>query len=142
MNQGLLVLEPHLGSSGEEKAGTVLMGTVQGDMHDIGKNMVAIMLRGVGFRVVDLGINVTRDEFIRQVREVKPDILGLSALLTTTMPEMKQILLRLKEEGLRDALKVMVGGAPVNQRYADEIGADGYAADAGRAVDLARRLLA
>jgi methylmalonyl-CoA mutase cobalamin-binding domain/chain len=141
MNEGLLELEPHLGSSGGQEAETVLIGTVQGDMHDIGKNMVAIMLRGVGFRVVDLGINVTRDEFIRQVRELRPDILGISALLTTTMPEMKQILLRLKEEGLRDSLKVMVGGAPVNQRYADDIGADGYAADAGQAIDLARRLI-
>ncbi|MEW5722442.1 MAG: cobalamin-dependent protein [Thermodesulfobacteriota bacterium] len=142
MNQGLLFLEPHLALETTKTSGKVLIGTVQGDMHDLGKNMVTIMLRGVGFKVVDLGVNVARDEFLRQVREHQPDILGISALLTTTMPEMKNILVRLEEEGLRDRLKVLVGGAPVNQRFADDIGADGYAADAGEAVDLARRLMA
>jgi corrinoid protein of di/trimethylamine methyltransferase len=139
MNEGLTVLEPYLEESGRRSAGKVLIGTVQGDMHDIGKNMVAIMLRGVGFEVVDLGINVSTDEFIRQVREHQPEVLALSALLTTTMAEMRTIIRRLKEEG--PEVKVIVGGAPVNQHYASEISADGYAANAGEAIDVVRGLL-
>jgi 5-methyltetrahydrofolate--homocysteine methyltransferase len=118
----------------------VLIGTVSGDLHDIGKNMVAIMLRGVGFEIKDVGINVTTEEFVRQVRDYDPAVLGLSALLTTTMPEMRKVIDALGEAGLRDKVKVLVGGAPVNQRFADEIGADAYAPDAGAAVEVVKRL--
>ena len=121
--------------------GKVLMGTVKGDIHDIGKNMVVTMLRGVGFEVEDLGINIRVEEFVNKVAELKPGILGLSALLTTTMPEMKKIINALTESGLRDKVKVMVGGAPVNEIYARQIGADGYAADAGESVEIAKQLL-
>jgi 5-methyltetrahydrofolate--homocysteine methyltransferase len=110
-------------------------------MHDIGKNMVAIMLRGLGFEIKDLGINTPRQRIVEQVSEWRPDILGLSALLTTTMPEMKKTIDSLEEKGLRNSVKVMVGGAPVNQKYATDIGADGYAPDAGEAVTLAKRLI-
>jgi corrinoid protein of di/trimethylamine methyltransferase len=141
MNQGLVILEPHLSQDAKDRGGRILIGTVAGDMHDIGKNMVAIMLRGVGFEVRDIGINVARDEFIRQVEEFKPDILALSALLTTTMPEMKSVIEAIGEAGLRDSLKIMVGGAPINDKFAREIGADGYGRDAGQAVETARSLL-
>ena len=138
MNEGLKVLEPHLSEDQKKKAGKIVLGTVKGDLHDIGKNMVAMMLRGIGFEVVDLGINVPVEEFLRQVGEAKPDILGLSALLTTTMPEMKKVIQGLEKGGLRKNVKVMIGGAPVNQRFAQEIGADGYGHDAAAAVDLAK----
>lgn len=141
MNQGLEVLEPHLGGQRVERSGLVLIGTVRGDLHDIGKNMVATMLRGVGFQVIDLGVNVSTERFVGEVEATKPDILGLSALLTTTMPEMAQVIQALKAKGLRDTLKVMVGGAPVNEKFARHIGADGYAQDAGEAVDLAEKLM-
>jgi len=142
MNEGLSVLEPHLSSSGRQARGKALIGTVQGDLHDIGKNMVIIMLRGVGFDVVDLGINVSADDFLRKVAEEKPHILGLSALLTTTMPQMKKVIEGLAKTGLRDKVRVMVGGAPVSPTFARQIGADGYAADAGEAVEVAKRLVA
>jgi methylmalonyl-CoA mutase cobalamin-binding domain/chain len=141
MNQALLVLEPHLAGGKREAPRRVLIGTVSGDLHDIGKNMVAVMLRGVGFEIRDAGINVTAQEFVRQVRQFGPEVLGLSALLTTTMPEMGRVIDALAEAGLRDKVKVIVGGAPVNQRFADEIGADAYAPDAGTAVDVVKRLL-
>jgi len=141
MNEALLVLEPYLAKEKKEVSGKIIVGTVRGDLHDIGKNMVVTMLRGVGFEVTDLGINVKSDEFVDKVAELKPDALGLSALLTTTMPEMKKIINALKERGLRDKVKVMVGGAPVNQKFAREIGADGYAADAGASVGLAKELI-
>jgi 5-methyltetrahydrofolate--homocysteine methyltransferase len=140
MNQALLVLEPHLAGGKREAGSRVLIGTVSGDLHDIGKNMVVIMLRGVGFEIRDVGINVTTEEFVREVREFEPEILGLSALLTTTMPEMRNVIDALAEAGLRDRVKVLVGGAPVNQRFADEIGADAYAPDAGASVEVAKRL--
>jgi 5-methyltetrahydrofolate--homocysteine methyltransferase len=114
---------------------------VKGDLHDIGKNMVAMMLRGIGFEVVDLGINVETEEFVRQVKVQAPHILGLSALLTTTMPEMKKVIQGLEKAGLRKTLKIMVGGAPVNQRFAREIGADGCGHDAAAAVDLAKEFM-
>jgi 5-methyltetrahydrofolate--homocysteine methyltransferase len=142
MNAGLAVLEPHLSASGRLARGKALIGTVQGDLHDIGKNMVIIMLRGVGFDVVDLGINVSADDFVRKVVEEKPHILGLSALLTTTMPQMKRVIEGLAKAGLRDKVKVMVGGAPVSPTFARQIGADGYAADAGEAVEVAKELVA
>jgi 5-methyltetrahydrofolate--homocysteine methyltransferase len=141
MNQALLILEPHLAGEKREAGHRVLIGTVSGDLHDIGKNMVVIMLRGVGFEIRDIGINVTTEEFVREVREYEPEILGLSALLTTTMPEMRKVIDALEEAGLRDGVKVLVGGAPVNQRYADEIGADAYSPDAGASVEAAKRLV-
>ena len=141
MNAAVAFLEPRLAAGPRREAGRVMLGTVKGDLHDIGKNMVAAMLRGVGFEVVDLGINVPADKFIKEIGERKPHILGLSALLTTTMPEMGRIIKALEAAGLRGAVKVMVGGAPVNARFATEIGSDGYAHDAGDAVGLARRLL-
>jgi 5-methyltetrahydrofolate--homocysteine methyltransferase len=141
MNEALAVLEPHLAAGGKEKEGKVLIGTVLGDLHDIGKNMVAILLRGVGFEIRDLGVNVTPQEFVRQVEAHHPQILALSALLTTTMPEMKKVIEALKEKGLREKIRVIVGGAPVNQKFAKDIGADGYARDAGEAVPLAKRLV-
>jgi len=141
MNEALLVLEPHLAGEKREAPRKVLIGTVSGDLHDIGKNMVAVMLRGVGFEIKDAGINVTTEEFVRQVRQYEPEILGLSALLTTTMPEMGKVIDALAEAGLRDKVRVIIGGAPVNQRFADEIGADAYAPDAGTAVDVVKSLL-
>jgi 5-methyltetrahydrofolate--homocysteine methyltransferase len=141
MNEALADLEPHLAAGGKGKEGKVLIGTVLGDLHDIGKNMVAIMLRGVGFEIRDLGVNVTPQEFVRQVEAYQPRILALSALLTTTMPEMKKVIEALKEKGLREKVRVIVGGAPVNQKFASDIGADGYARDAGEAVPLAKRLV-
>lgn len=140
MTSALGVLEPLLGRGGPEKTGRVVIGTVQGDVHDIGKNMVAMFLRGTGYEVVDLGVDVSPDRFIQTVREVQPDILGLSALLTTTMPSMKRVIEALAEAGLRDSVKVVVGGAPVTDHYADLIGADGYADDAGAAAALCRGL--
>ena len=141
MNDALGVLEPFLAKEKKDATGKVLLGTVRGDMHDIGKNMVATMLRGVGFEVVDLGINIGVDDFVRNVEAHRPDILGMSALLTTTMPEMRKVIDTLVARGLRDRVKVIVGGAPLNAKFANDIGADGYGADAGSSVDLARRLL-
>lgn len=141
MNEALTVLEPFLAKEKKDATGKVLIGTVRGDLHDIGKNIVATMLRGVGFDVVDLGINVTADDFVAQVEKHRPDILGMSALLTTTMPEMKKVIDLLAARGLRSEVKIMVGGAPVNEKFAHDIGADGYGADAGSAVDLAKTLL-
>jgi len=141
MNEALLVLEPHLASEKEKVIGKVLVGTVHGDMHDIGKNMVLTMLRGVGFEIQDMGVNVPTQRVVEQVSEWQPDILGLSALLTTTMPEMQKVIDLLKARGLRGSVRVMVGGAPVNEKFAKHIGADGYAPDAGEAVQLARRLM-
>jgi corrinoid protein of di/trimethylamine methyltransferase len=141
MNEALTVLEPHLANIKKEASGKVLMGTVQGDLHDIGKNLVITMLRGVGFDVQDMGINVPTEEIVRQVREQNPHILGLSSLLTTTMPELKKAIEALQAEGLRDKTMVVVGGAPVNEKFARDIGADGYAPDAGEAVSLAKGLM-
>lgn len=121
-------------------AGTVVIGTVAGDLHDIGKNLVSMMLDSSGFNVVDLGVDVPADKFIAAVKEHKPSIVGLSALLTTTMPAMKEVIDALKESNLRDQVKVVIGGAPVSQAYADEIGADGYAPDAALAVELCKKI--
>ena len=141
MNEALKVLEPYLAKEKKEASGKILIGTVRGDLHDIGKNMVVTMLRGVGFEVEDLGINLPVEEFVNQVEAHQPDILGMSALLTTTMPEMRKVIDALSEKGLREKVKVMVGGAPVNEKYARDIGADGYAQGAGESVDLAKKLL-
>ncbi|NSW84140.1 MAG: corrinoid protein [Syntrophothermus sp.] len=135
MQLGVNELKPFLAGSGSVSEGTVVIGTVKGDIHDIGKNLVVMMLEGAGFKVIDLGINVPEGKFIEAVKEHKPIVLGLSALLTTTMKEMKVVIDALKEAGLRDAVKVMVGGAPVTQAYADSIGADGYAENASEAVE-------
>jgi len=140
--QALAVLRPALAGADIPPAGTVMMMTVKGDLHDIGKNLCNIMLEGAGFRVVDLGVNVTPEKMIAAVRQHRPQIVGYSALLTTTMPMFRVNLAALVKEGLRESVKVMVGGAPVTEEYASQIGADGYAADASAAVRLAKRLLA
>jgi methylmalonyl-CoA mutase cobalamin-binding domain/chain len=142
LNAALKVLEPHLAGRRIGKSAKILVGTVLGDLHDIGKNMVLTMLKGVGYDAVDLGVNVKAEKFVQQVSEHKPQILGLSALLTTTMPQMKQVISALEEAGLRNQLKVIVGGAPVNTKFADDIGADGYARDGGEAITLVKSLLA
>jgi len=141
MNEALKVLEPYLAGADKESSGKVMIGTVYGDLHDIGKNMVITMIKGVGFEVIDLGVNVKVEEFVRQVSQEKPHILGISALLTTTMPQMKKVIDALTEAGLRDGVRIMVGGAPVNQKFANDIEADGYAQDAGEAISLVKRLM-
>jgi 5-methyltetrahydrofolate--homocysteine methyltransferase len=141
MNEALRLVDPLLTTDAREAGACVLIGTVEGDMHDIGKNLVAILLRGVGFEVRDLGVDISPQEFVREVQQTKPDIVGISALLTTTMPTMKRTIDALRDAGLRGDVKVMVGGAPVNRKFADDIGADGYAEDAGAAVELARELM-
>jgi len=140
MKEALKLLEPLLAQAGIKPKYTAVIGTVQGDLHDIGKNLVSTMWRGANFAVVDLGTNVAPDRYVAAVREHGAQIVGLSALLTTTMPAMKETVRILKEANL-PGLKVLVGGAPITQIFADEIGADGYAADAGTAVDLAKRLM-
>lgn len=142
MAGALEVLRPLLALTGAESVGTFLMGTVKGDVHDIGKNLVNIMLEGAGFEVIDLGVQVAPEKFIEAIREHKPDIVGFSAFLTTTMPMFKANINALEKAGLRDQVIVMVGGAPVTQEYADAVGADGYAADASTAVRRAKDLIA
>lgn len=141
MHAGLGVLKPLLTESETEAAEVFLIGTVKGDLHDIGKNLVAMMMEGAGFRVVDLGVDVPAEKFVDAIREHKPSIVGLSALLTTTMVAMKDTLEAIKASEFKDKVKVMIGGAPVTQNYADEIGADGYAPDASTAVDVAKQLV-
>jgi methylmalonyl-CoA mutase cobalamin-binding domain/chain len=142
MAGALEVLRPLLAQTGVEPIGTFVMGTVKGDVHDIGKNLVDIMLEGAGFQVIDLGVQVPPERFVEAVEEHKPDIVGFSAFLTTTMPMFKANINALEKAGLRDRVIVMVGGAPVTQEYADAVGADGYAADASAAVVRAKELLA
>jgi len=141
MYGGLELLQPRLIESGVRAIGKVIIGTARGDLHDIGKNLVAMMLRGGGFEVIDLGIDVSPEKFLEAAQEHKPDIMGISALLTTTMIGMIDVITILKKASLRSKIKVMVGGAPVTQEFADEIGAEGYALDAASAVDKARELL-
>ena len=140
MQNALAILEPLLADSGEVGRGTVVIGTVKGDVHDIGKNIVAIMLRGSGFTVHDLGVDVPAERFVAAIHEHRPDIVGMSALLTTTMPAMKTVIEALERAGVRDQVKVMVGGAPVTKEFAQSIGADGYGGDAGAAAEQAREL--
>jgi corrinoid protein of di/trimethylamine methyltransferase len=142
MQGALDILRPLLAETGAKPIGTFVMGTVKGDVHDIGKNLVNIMLEGAGFTVWDLGVNVPPEKFVEQVEEHKPDIVGFSAFLTTTMPMFKANINALEKAGLRNKVIVMVGGAPVTQEYADVVGADGYAADASTAVRLAKDLIA
>ena len=141
MKAGLAILKPKLIDADVKPVGKVAAGTVKGDLHDIGKNLVCMMLEGAGFEIVDLGTDVTPERFVDAVKSQGVDIIAMSALLTTTMPNMKNTIDALKEAGLRDKVKVMIGGAPVTQAYADEIGADGYAPDASRAAALARTLM-
>jgi 5-methyltetrahydrofolate--homocysteine methyltransferase len=141
MHFGMDVLRPLLAESGSQPIGKIVLGTVQDDLHDIGKNMVGMMLEGAGFHVVDMGVNVPVEKFVEAVEREEAGILGLSALLSTTMPNLKTVIERLEENGLRDKIKVLVGGAPVTEIYAMEIGADGFAPDAANAVDKAKELL-
>ena len=141
MQGALDILRPLLAETGAKQVGTYVMGTVKGDVHDIGKNLVNIMLEGAGFIVHDLGVNVAPETFVEQVQEHQPDIVGFSAFLTTTMPMFKANINALEKAGIRDDVIVMVGGAPVTQEYADKVGADGYAADASAAVRLAKDLI-
>lgn len=142
MQAGLAVLRPHLVSANVKSAGRVIAGTVRGDLHDIGKNLVCMMLEGAGFEIKDLGTDVSPDKFVDAVKSGEVDLVALSALLTTTMPNMKATVEALKAAGLREQVKVMIGGAPVTETYAQQIGADGYAPDASRAVSLAKSLVA
>jgi 5-methyltetrahydrofolate--homocysteine methyltransferase len=141
MHAGMNILRPLLAEGDVPTAGKYVIGTVQGDLHDIGKNLVKMMLEGAGFQTIDLGTDVEPSAFVDAVREHKPDLVGMSALLTTTMTQMKATIEALEEAGLRDSIKIMIGGAPVTAAFAEEIGADGYAPDAGSAVDIARSLV-
>lgn len=141
MHSGMDIIAPLLKGNELQSLGTIVIGTVEGDLHDIGKNLVGMLIESGGFNVIDLGIDVPIENFIKAIREHKPVIVGLSALLTTTMPVMKQIIKMMDEEGVKDGVKVIVGGAPVSQEFADSIGADGYAPDAASAVDLCKMLV-
>jgi len=141
MQGGLNILKPLLAKAGVKQIGTIVIGTVKGDLHDIGKNLVAMMLEGAGFKVVDLGIDVSPEKFINAATENDAQMIGMSALLTTTMPSMKNTIEALRVAGLADKIKTFIGGAPVTQKYADEIGAHGYSPDAASAVDKAKELL-
>lgn len=141
MHAGMAIIKPLLAAGGVEPVAKVAIGTVQGDLHDIGKNLVAMMLEGAGFEIIDLGVDVKPDQYVDAVKNKGAKVVALSALLTTTMPSMKETIQAMQEAGLRDAVKIMIGGAPVTQNYADEIGADGYSPDAASAVDTAKALL-
>jgi 5-methyltetrahydrofolate--homocysteine methyltransferase len=134
-------IKPLLGEGESSVAGKVVLGTVKGDLHDIGKNLVKMMMESAGFETIDLGVDIDPEDFVKAIQENEPDVVGLSALLTTTMPMMKKSIESIEEAGLRDRLKIIVGGAPVNQEFADQIGADGYASDAGSASKLAKSLI-
>jgi len=142
MRVGMEVLRPKLTETGVKSIGKVIIGTVKGDLHDIGKNLVKMMLEGAGFEVVDLGVDVSADKFVEAVKEHQPNIIGMSALLTTTMVNMPEVIKALEVAGLRDKVKIMVGGAPITQNYADQIGADGYSPDAASAADKAKTFIA
>lgn len=142
MKASLALIRPLLAAKGAKPVGRVIIGTVKGDLHDIGKNLVSSMLEGAGFEVVDLGVDVSPEKIIGEINAKKVDLVALSALLTTTMPSMKTVIEELKKAGIREQVKVIIGGAPVTQRYATEIGADGYSDNANGAVGLARKLVA
>lgn len=142
MGSGIEIVKSAMAEDEMPTTGTLVIGTVEGDLHDIGKNLVAMMVESTGFKVIDLGIDLSAEVFVNAVKEHKPDILGMSALLTTTMPNMKDVINALEEAGLKDKVKVIIGGAPITQSFADEIGADGYAPDAASAVELCKKLLA
>ena len=142
MQESMDIVRPLLVESGAETAGKVLLGTVKGDLHDIGKNLVGMMCEGAGFEVIDLGKDVEPEAFVNAVKEHKPNLLGMSALLTTTMRSMERTIKALEEAGVRDTVKIMIGGAPVTQDFSNQIGADGYAANAASASDLAKQFAA
>ena len=141
MQAGMEILRPRLIESGAKLAGKIVLGTVKGDLHDIGKNLVGMLMEGTGYEVIDLGIDVPSDKFVDAVKTNKPNLVGLSALLTTTMPRMKEVIESLVEAGVRNSVKVVVGGAPVTEKFAKDIGGDGYAPDAASAVEKARELI-
>ena len=141
MHKGLDIINPLLAKSGHKGIGTVIIGTVEGDIHDIGKRIVGLLLEGNGFRVIDLGVDVKADAFVQAMEKHNPDILGMSALLTTTMPNMGKTIDLLKEKGLREKVKIVVGGAPISEQFTKSIGADGYAMEAGSAVELVKKLV-
>ena len=141
MQAGLEVLRPHLIASGVKLIGKILMGTVKGDLHDIGKNLVNMMCEGAGFEIVDIGFNADPEKFIEAIKEHQPDVVGMSAMLTTTMRAMAQTIKAIEEAGLRDQVKVMVGGAPVDAAFAERIGADGYGSNAPAGSDLAKKFV-
>ena len=141
MKTGMKLLKPRFAESGVEPIAKLALGTVKGDLHDIGKNLVAMMLEGAGFEVIDLGVDVPPEKFSTAIKESNASVIGMSALLTTTMLNMKSTIEALKNDGVRDTVKIVIGGAPVTQSYADEIGADGYAADAASAVSVVKQLL-
>ncbi|MBA7540257.1 Methionine synthase [subsurface metagenome] len=142
MHAGMDILKPKLVETGVKNIGKVAIGTVKGDLHDIGKNLVKMMLEGAGFEVIDLGTDISTDKFVEAVKEHKPNIIGMSALLTTTMVNIPEVIKALEAAGLRDKVKIMIGGAPITQNYADQIGADGYSPDAASAVDKAKTFVA
>jgi len=141
MKAGMAILQPILSASGSEPVGKMVIGTVKGDIHDIGKNLVGMMMEGAGFEVVDLGINTDAETYIEALKEHRPNILGMSALLTTTMPYMKTVIDAMVEEGVRDDYIVLVGGAPLNEEFGEAIGADAYCRDAATAVEIAKQLV-
>jgi 5-methyltetrahydrofolate--homocysteine methyltransferase len=141
MQSGMAILKPHLQKTETKASGKVVIGTVKGDLHDIGKNLVALMLEGDGYEIKDLGVDVPVEEFVRVIRDEKPDVLAMSALLTTTMPMMKTTIDAIKAEGLRADVKIIVGGAPLTETYARQIGADGFVPDASRAPGLVHSLM-
>jgi len=141
MKAGLAIIRPELVKEKVQPKGKVALGTVKGDLHDIGKNLVAIMVEGAGFEVIDLGVDVSPQQFVNAVKEKGANVIGLSALLTTTMPSMKSTIEAVQEAGLRNKVKIIIGGAPVTQKYADEIGADGYGRDAAAAANIVKKLL-
>ena len=141
MQQAVDVLKPQLVDQESKSLGTVVVGTVAGDLHDIGKNLVGMMMEGAGFKIIDLGTDVPPEQFVAAVNEHQPNIIGMSALLTTTMPSIKAVIDALNEAGVRDQVKIIIGGAPITQEFADHIGADGYAPDAGSAPRIAKALI-
>jgi 5-methyltetrahydrofolate--homocysteine methyltransferase len=141
MTVGLGILKPLLAEKNVKPLGKIVIGTIQGDLHDIGKNIISMLLQGAGFEIIDLGADVHMDRFVESAKDENADLVGMSALLTTTMLNMKTVIEGLKEAGIRESVKVIIGGAPVTQAYADQIGADGYAADAATGVDVAKKLL-
>lgn len=142
MKAGMAILKPLLAETGAPKAGKMVIGTVKGDIHDIGKNLVIMMMEGAGFEVIDLGINNPVEKYLEALEEHKPDIIGMSALLTTTMPYMKVVIDTMKEKGIRDDYIVMVGGAPLNEEFAESVGADAYGRDAAMTVEIAQKMVA
>jgi 5-methyltetrahydrofolate--homocysteine methyltransferase len=141
MQAGLQVLRPHLAATGAKLIGKIVLGTVKGDLHDIGKNLVGMMCEGAGFDVINLGFNVPPDDFVEAIKKHQPDVVGMSALLTTTMRAMGYTIHAIEEAGLRDKVKIMVGGAPVDQAFAERIGADGYGSNGPAGADLAKVLV-